>query len=602
MRGGHTGGAALEPAGRCGFPQLPSPASVPQLILAVHSGAHDAAAAVFSDYSLIAAVQLERLTRRKGDGSVHPDACIDEVLSIAGAARGDVDVALFSRTEMPTHYLRTIRGVRWLREQYRRRVEKRSRRYLTAELVRYQTTDVSTILDIPRLSRESGFRPDTIVRFYNHHEAHALPILFHTGWDDALLVTADAGGDTVNYSHRHFADGAIRTVYGGEECLLTPLPVDSLGHAYMAATAALGFTPLRHEGKLTGLAAFGEPVVGAEIATHFSVDEAGRVYSDFPDYPQMRAFITKILYGIRREDAAASIQQVLEDTMLLSLRRLLHRHPTRNLGLAGGVFANVKLNRVLAECLPLDEIFIFPAMGDEGLPVGGALCHLLQRDGLPHWLAQRRPLRDVYLGRDYTDTIDASLRATLGVRRASDAPSEEAGRRLAAGQIGAIYTGRMEYGPRALGARSILANPSRRETHDLLNTRLDRSEFMPFAPVIAAERAAEVFDVNRINAYASRFMTITCNVWPEWRERIAAVVHADGSARPQMIECAANPLYYDILVAFERYSGLPVLINTSFNVHEEPIVNQPSECLQALLDKRIDFVVTTQGVYDYSTN
>ena len=156
----------------------------------------------------------------------------------------------------------------------------------------------------------------------------------------------------------------------------------------------------------------------------------------------------------------------------------------------------------------------------------------------------------------------------------------------------------MEYGPRALGTRSILANPSRRETHDLLNTRLDRTEFMPFAPVIAAERATEVFDVNSVNAYACRFMTITCNVRSSWRDRIPAVVHVDGSARPQTIVRESNPLYFDIVSAFEGITGIPVLVNTSFNVHEEPIVNTPRECVQALLDRRIDFVVTQQAVYE----
>ncbi len=300
---------------------------------------------------------------------------------------------------------------------------------------------------------------------------------------------------------------------------------------------------------------------------------------------------------MKREDAAASIQQVLEDTMLRSITRLLQRHPARHLGLAGGVFANVRLNRVLAENLPIEELFIFPAMGDEGMPAGGALAYLLARDGLPHWLKQRRRLRDVYLGRDYTGAIDDALKAASGVRATAEPPIEGAAKRLHAGQLGAIYTGRMEYGPRALGARSILANPSKRETHDLLNQRLARSEFMPFAPVITAEKAALVFDVSPRDAYACRFMTITCNVKPQWRERIAAVVHVDGSARPQIIERDTNPLYYDIIAAFERESGIPVLINTSFNVHEEPIVNKPSECLRALLDGRIDFIVTANAIY-----
>ena len=125
--------------------------------------------------------------------------------------------------------------------------------------------------------------------------------------------------------------------------------------------------------------------------------------------------------------------------------------------------------------------------------------YLLERDGIAHWLKQRRRLKDVYLGRDYTDKADP-ISAIPGIRRLAGDPIEDTAKRLAAGEIGAIYTGRMEYGPRALGARSILANPSRRETHDLLNTRLDRTEFMPFAPVIAADRASEVFDVSKLNA------------------------------------------------------------------------------------------------------
>jgi carbamoyltransferase len=283
--------------------------------------------------------------------------------------------------------------------------------------------------------------------------------------------------------------------------------------------------------------------------------------------------------------------------MLLSLQRLLARHPSRHLGVAGGIFANVKLNRLLAETLPLDELFVFPAMGDEGLAVGGVLCWLMKRDGLKRWLENRQPLGDLYLGRDYSGAIDRALSGTPGVRATGEPPIDGAVRRLVAGEIGAIHTGRMEYGPRALGARSILANPSRRDTHDLLNKRLDRSEFMPFAPVVAAERAADVFDITSVNARACRYMTIACGVRPEWRARISAVVHVDGSARPQIIARADNPTYYDILAAFERATSLPVLVNTSFNVHEEPIVNAPAECAKALTDGRIDFVVTDQALY-----
>src|SRR6202030_4506047 len=137
-----------------------------------------------------------------------------------------------------------------------------------------------------------------------------------------------------------------------------------------------------------------------------SVDDTGRVRSDFRDFRDMHDTIRSLAVSVSREDAAASIQQVLEDTMLRSVERLLRHHKARLLGLAGGVFANVRLNRVLAERLPLDEIFVFPAMGDEGMTAGGALCYLLQRDGLKRWLSERRRLHDVYIGRDYTKLID----------------------------------------------------------------------------------------------------------------------------------------------------------------------------------------------------
>ena len=242
--------------------------------------------------------------------------------------------------------------------------------------------------------------------------------------------------------------------------------------------------------------------------------------------------------------------------MLRSIRNLLANFPSKHLGVAGGVFANVRLNRLLAEQLGLDEIFIFPAMGDEGLPVGSALIYLMERDGLKTWLDRRRPLGPIFLGRDYTSAIDPALAALPNVRRIPGAPVTEAANRLVEGKIGAIFTGRMEYGPRALGARSILANPSRRETHDLLNQRLARTEFMPFAPVVAAEQAAEVFDVNAVNARACQYMTIACDVRPQWRDRIPAVVHVDGSARPQTIRRDDNPLYYDIVQGFAAASGL----------------------------------------------
>jgi carbamoyltransferase len=183
------------------------------------------------------------------------------------------------------------------------------------------------------------------------------------------------------------------------------------------------------------------------------------------------------------------------------------------LGLSGGVFANVKLNRLLAEKLDLDEVFVFPAMGDDGLPVGGVLAWLMQRDGLGPWLENRHDLGDLYLGRDFSATVDDEFGRSPGIRRLPEPPVEGTARRLKDGKLGAIYTHRMDSG-RAHSARAAFSRTPRAANHDLLNVWLARSEFMPFAPVIQSEKAAQVSDVANANWRACRYMTIACDVRP----------------------------------------------------------------------------------------
>src|SRR5262249_31848816 len=202
-----------------------------------------------------------------------------------------------------------------------------------------------------------------------------------------------------------------------------------------------------------------------------------------------------------------------------------------------------------------------------------------------------------YPGRASDGASAAARAAPAGLRRDAGAPLRTAIDRIAAGQVGAAFLGRMELGPRALGARSILASPSDHAINDNLNKRLERSEFMPFAPYVLDEDADKVFEITPVNRYAARFMTITCGVRPEWREKIPAVVPVGRTARPQIVGDGDNPRYAAILRGFRDRTGLPVLVNTSFNVHEEPIVNRPAECARALVDGRIDFVVTERAVY-----
>ncbi len=567
-------------------------------ILAFQGGKHNASAAAFDDYRLLAAVEEERLVRQKGWGNAVPWLAIDEVLRVAGWMRNDVDVIAFTRGMMPTHYLRFPLGRDLYYTMRRGLGRERPYRDVAVASQRFGTTDTLSFFRGDQFLKENSFRPDVRLHVANHHEAHALAALFFTDWPEALVYTSDGIGDNVSYSMRQLKDGRLDCFYGDDRWLVAPRPCESgLASAYGYATVACGFRMLRHEGKLTGLAAFGEPALAEIMARDFWLDEQGLIQTRFKDWREMQARVLELCRGHSRETIAASIQQVVEDITSQSVRFWLARTGARRLALAGGLFANVRLNRLLAETMPVDEVFIFPAMGDEGLAVGAALGFLLSRDGFAAWLGQRHRLDNLYLGQSFDDRIDPALQAAPGVRQLDGTPVDVATEALCAGKAGAIYAGRMEYGPRALGARSILASPASHDVNDSLNKRLERSEFMPFAPYVLEEDAARVFEITDVNRYAARFMTITCTVRAEWRARIPAVVHVDGTARPQIVRDADNPLYAAILRRFREVTGLPVLVNTSFNVHEEPIVNRPAECVRALLDRRIDFVVTKQGAY-----
>jgi carbamoyltransferase len=566
-------------------------------ILGFHACGHDASAAAFDDYKLIAAVQEERLTRVKGWGDGIPWLAIDEVLHIAGWNRRDVDVIALGCGTFPSRYLRFslprdmyYTAERWLGREHRKRD-------IVTVAYRRGIGDPAALFRFDEFIEDNSFRQDVQIHFINHHESHALSALFHTDWDDALIYTSDGIGDNISYSVRSLANGRLDCHLGGTMDLTMRPHGNSIATAYAQATIACGFRAFRHEGKLTGLSARGKPLLAAELARHFRAGPDGLVATDFKDWHALEQGVLNILHGHDRETIAASIQKVTEDVIEDVVRYWLKQTGARRLGLAGGLFANVRLNRLLAESLPLDELFVFPAMGDDGIAVGNALVFLLQRDGLATWLKQRRRLDDVYLGRDYDGCIDQCLGAAPDVRRVAGAPADVATELIRADKVGAIYAGRMEYGPRALGNRSILASPHDHAINDNLNRRLDRSEFMPFAPYVLEEDAARVFAITAANRYAARFMTITCAVKQEWRDRIPAVVHIDGTARPQIVREETNPLFAGILRRFRDATGLPVLINTSFNVHEEPIVNRPDECLKALVDGRVDFVVTKRAVY-----
>jgi carbamoyltransferase len=568
-------------------------------LLGIHNGVHDASACLFRDYKLVAAVSQERLTRRKNDGVTVaeelPQRAIDECLGVAGIARRDVDVVCSTRSQFEMASFR-LHGKMWARQLYAH-LRGRKRLYEMTYMMRKQATKKALqVFDVPSFRARHGFAKAEL-HFCNHHAAHGFAAYFFSDFDDALIYTCDGFGDDVAYSARTGRRGEVALVFGGDENLNLPMKVNSVGLLYNLFTEALGFIPNRHEGKLTGLSAFGTPKASPELIAHFSVDARGEAASDYPNYAAMRDHAFAICKRLSREDAAASVQATAEHVVCRAVEALVRNSGLTSLALSGGVFSNVRLNRAVLETTAAKNVFVFPAMGDEGLPVGACLIYLHERDGAKAWDQNRYRLTELYLGTNYDAGFAAAASQHPEIVAERDAPVEKAVDALVEGEAVAIYTDRMEFGPRALGARSILASPVRRDVNDTINKRLNRSEFMPFAPVVLAAHAAEVFDVHAGNAHAARFMTITCDVRPAWRDRIPAVVHVDGSARPQVIEERENPLYFAVLERFYQRTSLPVLVNTSFNVHEEPIIDTPQQALTALIDNRIDRILTRDALY-----
>jgi len=456
-------------------------------------------------------------------------------------------------------------------------------------------------LTAPRLAsighrlRDVGVRAR--VAAYNHHDCHIASAYFVSGEADCLVISNDGFGDGECAKVAVGRNGRLSVVARNEF-------FNSLGGYYNYATILCGFPKSHHAGKTTGLAAFGDPgktlPVFQDLITWDSA--LGRYVNRGKLFRNCIRELTARLDGAAREDIAAGIQKHCEDLLTAMVKHWTLRTGVRRLALAGGVHANVKVNQRIAELPEVDSVFVFPNMGDGGLALGAAFLALAEASPgvvLPHRLA------DIYLGPRYTETeIAAALReAGVTFTRPANVPRAIA-EHLAANRIVARFDGRMEYGPRALGNRSILYPATKPEVNTWLNRQLRRTEFMPFAPVIRAEDATAYLEgFNQTTAYAAEFMTITYDVTPRCKREAPAIVHVDGTARPQVLRRDVNPDYYDIVTEYHRLTGLSVLVNTSFNMHEEPIVCTPADALNAFGASELDvlaigpFLVENRSVW-----
>ena len=408
---------------------------------------------------------------------------------------------------------------------------------------------------------------------FEHHLSHAANSFLTSGFDRALIVTLDGYGSGLSGSISLGEGGQIRRLRD----LLFPF---SLGTYYESVTSSLGYNPTRHGGKIVGLAAYGDPaVLGDVLLSRFDRSDPG----DLRMLQNLNIYFSRFLAAhFPMIDVAAAYQHALEVVVGEIVAHWARETGCDAVVLSGGVVANVKMNQRVHEVDGIERIFVYPNMGDGGCGTGVALLESL--DG-----GSGTAIEHAYFGPEYTDReIEEKLElAGLAFRRPPNLPAEVA-RRIHDGQVVARFDGRMEYGPRALGNRSILYHAREPHVNQWLNQRLGRTEFMPFAPVTLAEAGDRCYHRLSGAELAAQFMTVTFDCTSEMRESCPAAVHVDGTARPQLIRREVNPGYYDIVAEYEKLSGIPSLINTSFNMHEEPIVRTPRDAIRAFLRGHLD--------------
>lgn len=420
---------------------------------------------------------------------------------------------------------------------------------------------------------------------YDHHESHAYSAYSCSPFENALVVTCDGRGDFMAFSVGEFSPDEVNYLYRGSS-------VDSLGFFYGRITGLLGYRPHRHEGKVTGLAAHGDPQKLLPQMREMIYVKDGKVYGKSGDlyrpfYTNYSDPLKKLIEENTREDVAAAAQYHLEECVKEIVGYYVEQTGAEYVCLAGGVFANVRANQCIMEIPGVKNIFVQPQMGDGGLCVGAA-ANLLYDQGI-----HKVEMENVYLGPEYShDEIEAALKKVDNVEfEEINDVTDAAVQAIENDEVIGWYNGRMEFGPRALCNRSIIYHCKDTSVNDWLNERMDRTEFMPFAPVTPEELAPKCYKGWKENHVASRYMTVTYDCYDEMAENCPATVHIDGTARPQVINESNNPKMHRFLKAYYEKTGGLSLINTSFNRHEEPIVNRPEEAVEALSQGMVDLLV-----------
>ncbi|HEX2096312.1 MAG TPA: carbamoyltransferase C-terminal domain-containing protein [Solirubrobacterales bacterium] len=527
-------------------------------VLGVNAVFHDSAAALVVDGEIVAAVEEERFSRRKhGKLSVAfstwelPEQAARWCLERAGLAPADLDAVAYSYDPSLAGGERAT-GDPW--EDLRTTFASRAPRFLKTSL--------------------PGLDPER-VRFVPHHVSHAASAYHAAGFESCAVLILDGRGEVASHLAGHRRDGRL-------EVLAAQRLPDSLGLVYEELTEHLGFRRSSDEYKVMAMASYGRPSMLGHLRGHMRVDGEGGFVARGIDWNELAPRLESgDEWTPRHADLAASVQTRLEEVLLELCGWLADRTGERRLAMAGGVALNCVANSRLLREGPFDEIWVQPAAGDSGTALGAA-THVSEGLG-----AAPQPMQTAALGREWSDEEIESwlLGAAVPFERCQDIGAAAA-ERLARNQIVAWHQGRGEWGPRALGHRSLLADPRDPANLERLNEIKGREQFRPVAPMVLESRAAEIFE----GPIPSPHMLFTHRVRPGWSDRIAAAVHVDGTARIQTVAPRAEPLVARLLAEFERRTGVPVVINTSLNTAGRPMVDDPRDALECFGSAPIDFL------------
>jgi carbamoyltransferase len=552
-------------------------------------------AAILNEGKILSAIAEERLCRMKMASGM-PRQAIHQVMKDAGITAHDIDlvsvaqrVSVFEPEPIPWNGWFDSKNAGKSRpfEKISGALAPVAGHIPFAQQAHHQIKDLLSrkrLAQIPQLlQKEYGITAP--VKYYDHHYCHATSAYYTSNFDKALVVTLDGGGDGLSGSVYEGANGRLK-------CLAKVDSFNSLGNFYSYITHLCGFKAESHEGKITGLAALGKPTYIDALREFVSYESPGKIQYTVPMYHRsaLKQIASRLPENFDKANLAASAQLLLEEIGIEFIHYWLESTGIRSIAVAGGVFSNVKFNQRVHELDEVDHFFVHPAMDDSGLAVGGAFAALADEPGMD---AARlcQHLEDVYFGTSYGNEEIGRTIKEFGFQASYEPDIRNVvAKLLAEGRVVARFTGRMEYGPRALGHRSILYQTTDPTINDWLNTHLKRTEFMPFAPATLQECADECYEGLDGARDPARYMTITFSCTEKMRAQSPGVVHVDGTARPQVLDPASAPDFYHITKAYYEITGIPSLINTSFNMHGEPIVCTPEDALRSFREGKLDYL------------